>query len=162
NMVYATYAKGFRPGGGNNPLPQAACADDFAAFGIDKSPDSYSSDTVHSFEIGSKNNINNRVRIATSLYYIRWNNIQQTVVPPVCQISFITNLGRAIAKGADLQAEFALTDSFTAELTAAYTDARFTQDSAFPVPAGTPPEDAPLPIVTRGEAIIGESGQPGA
>lgn len=162
NMVYATYAKGFRPGGGNNPLPQAACAEDFANFGIDKSPDSYRSDTVHSVEIGAKNNINNRIRIATSLYWIRWNNIQQTVVPPVCQISFITNLGKAIAKGADLQAEFAITDAFSAELTAGYTDARFTQNSAFTPPAGTPPDQLPAPIVTRGEAIIGESGQPGA
>jgi iron complex outermembrane receptor protein len=162
NMVYATYAKGFRPGGGNNPLPFAACEADFQAFGIEKSPDSYSSDTVHSVELGAKNNINNRVRIATSLYWIRWNNIQQTVVPPVCQISFITNLGRAIAKGADLQAEFLVTDNFSAELTAGYTDARFTQDSAFAAPPDTPPEDLPLPIVRRGQAVIGESGQPGA
>ncbi len=160
NMVYATYAKGFRPGGGNNPLPQAACAQDFQSFGITKSPDSYSSDTVHSFEVGAKNNINNRIRIASSIYWIRWNNIQQTVVPPICQISFITNLGRAIAKGADIQAEFQITDAFSAEMTAGYTDARFTQDSAFSAPPGTPADQLPQPIVTRGEAIIGESGQP--
>src|SRR5262249_10851816 len=91
-----------------------------------------------------------------------WNNIQQTVVPPICQISFITNLGKAIAKGADLQADIAITDSFSAELTAGYTDARFTQDSSFTAPPGTPPDQLPQPIVTRGEAIIGESGQPGA
>jgi outer membrane receptor protein involved in Fe transport len=162
NMVYATYAKGFRPGGGNNPLPQAACAQDFANFGITKSPDAYNSDTVQSFEIGSKNNINNRVRLAASVYYIRWNNIQQTVVPPICQISFITNLGKAIAKGADIQADIAITDSFTTEFTAGYTDARFTQDSAFPTPAGTPAGQGPAPIVTKGDAIVGESGQPGA
>jgi outer membrane receptor protein involved in Fe transport len=28
NLFYATYAKGFRPGGANNPVPQAACAPD--------------------------------------------------------------------------------------------------------------------------------------
>jgi iron complex outermembrane recepter protein len=162
NLFYATYAKGFRPGGGNNPLPQAACALDFANFGITKSPDSYNSDTVNSFEIGAKNNLNNRVRIATSLYYIRWNNIQQTVVPPICQISFITNLGKATAKGADIQAEFAVTDSFSAELTAGYTDARFSQDSSFAVPPGTPPDQVPAPIVKSGDAVVGESGQPGA
>ena len=32
NLYYATYAKGFRPGGANNPVPQAACAADFAIF----------------------------------------------------------------------------------------------------------------------------------
>jgi iron complex outermembrane receptor protein len=165
NMVYATYAKGFRPGGGNNPLPQAACAEDFATFGITKSPDSYGSDTVHSFEVGSKNNIGGRLRLATSLYYIRWNNIQQTVVPPICQISFITNLGRAIAKGADIQMEWQATDALTAELTAGYTDARFTQNSSFGSTQGGYASDGVtpiLPIVNRGNAIVGQSGQPGA
>lgn len=162
NLFYATYAKGFRPGGGNNPLPQAACAQDFATFGIDKSPDSYRSDSVHSYEIGAKNNFNNRIRIATSLYYIKWNNIQQTVVPPVCQISFITNLGKATAKGADLQAQVAVTDALSAELTAGYTDARFTQDSAFATSPNLPPDQIPAPVVRSGNAIVGESGQPGA
>ena len=160
NLFYATYAKGFRPGGGNNPLPQAACAQDFASFGIQKSPDSYNSDSVNSFEIGAKNNLNNRLRIATSVYYIRWNNIQQTVVPPVCQISFITNLGKATAKGADVQAELAVTEAFSAELTAGYTDARFTQDSRFATPPGLPPDQIPKPIVVSGNAVVGESGQP--
>jgi outer membrane receptor protein involved in Fe transport len=165
NMVYFTYAKGFRPGGGNNPLPQAACAQDFATFGIEKSPDSYSSDTVHSFEVGSKNNIGGRLRLATSLYYIRWNNIQQTVIPPICQISFITNLGRAIAKGADIQLEWQATDALSAELTAGYTDARFTQNSSFGSTQGGYASDGVtpiLPIVNRGDAIVGESAQPGA
>jgi iron complex outermembrane receptor protein len=163
NLLYATYAKGFRPGGGNNPLPLAACAADFASFGIAKSPDSYKSDSVNSFEIGAKNNLNNRLRIATSLYYIRWNNIQQTVIPPICQISFITNLGKAVAKGADIQAELAVTDALSAELTAGYTDARFTKDSAFATAANPPAgQAAPLPIVRSGDAIVGESEQPNA
>jgi len=129
DMYYFTYAKGFRPGGANNPLPQAACAPDFQTFGITAAPTTFSSDSVNSFEIGAKNNIANRVRLASSIYYIRWNNIQQTVVPPVCQISFIDNLGTAVAKGADLQADIALTERFTVELAAGYTDARYTRDS---------------------------------
>src|SRR5229473_2436737 len=129
NLYYASYAKGFRPGGANNPVPQAACAGDFAAFGITQSPPTFSSDSVNSFEIGAKNNIDNRIKIASSIYYIRWNNIQQTVVPPVCQISFISNLGQAVAKGIDIQAEVALTDAFTVELATGYTEARYTRDS---------------------------------
>jgi len=166
NLFYATYAKGFRPGGGNNPLPQAACAQDFVNFGISKSPDSYRSDTVQSFEVGAKNNIDNRIRLAMSVYYIRWNDIQQTVVPPICQISFITNLGKAVAKGADIQADIVVTDALSAELTAGYTDARFTKDSSLvakkidPNNPNNPP--APPPIVSRGDAIVGESGQPGS
>jgi iron complex outermembrane recepter protein len=154
NLYYATYAKGFRPGGANNPVPYAACAPDFNAFGITSSPQTFNSDSVNSYEIGAKNNVQGRVRLATSLYYIRWNNIQQTVVPPVCAISFIANLGTAVAKGADLQADIALTDHFTAEITAGYTDARYTRDARF-----SPVEITP--IVANGDAITGESGQPG-
>jgi len=154
NLYYFTYAKGFRPGGANNPVPQAACSADFASFGITAAPATYSSDSVNSFEVGAKNNFDNRVKIASSIYYIRWNNIQQTVVPPVCQISFIANLGQAVAKGADVQAEIAITDGLTLELAAGYTDARYTEDSRF-----TATESQP--IVASGDAIVGQSGQPG-
>jgi outer membrane receptor protein involved in Fe transport len=155
NLLYATYAKGFRPGGANNPVPYAACASDFQTFGIANAPATYNSDTVDSYEIGSKNNIENRVRIATSIYYIKWHNIQQTVVPPVCEISFISNLGEATAKGGDVQAEVDVGGGLSAELTAGYTEARYTRDSRFP-------GQTTAPIVIKGDSIIGESGQPNA
>jgi outer membrane receptor protein involved in Fe transport len=154
NLYYATYAKGFRPGGANNPVPYAACASDFQNFGISSAPQTFSSDSVDSYEIGAKNNIQGHVQLATSVYYIRWNNIQQTVVPPICQISFIANLGQAVAKGADVQLEFAVGGGFTAELSAGYTDARYTRDASF-----SPNEITP--IVSSGDAITGQSGQPG-
>jgi hypothetical protein len=113
NMLYATYAKGFRPGGGNNPLPPSACAADLSNFGITNSPGTYNSDTVDSFEVGAKDSFDSRLRISSSIYYIKWHNIQQTVVPPICQISFITNLGEAVAKGGDLQVEWLVTDTRT-------------------------------------------------
>ncbi|HTV97537.1 MAG TPA: TonB-dependent receptor [Steroidobacteraceae bacterium] len=153
DLYYFTYAKGFRPGGANNPVPEAACNVDFQNFGIKSAPATFNSDTVDSFELGAKNNIANRVRLASSVYYIRWNNIQQVVVPPICQISFITNLGQAVAKGADLQAELAITESFTAEFSTGYTDARYTQASRL-----SPVETTP--IVASGDAIEGESAQP--
>jgi iron complex outermembrane recepter protein len=154
DLYYFTYAKGFRPGGANNPVPQAACGTDFVNFGITQAPATFNSDTVDSFELGAKNNFDNRVKIASSIYYIRWNNIQQTVVPPICQISFITNLGQAVAKGADIQGEIAITDSLTAEVSAGYTDARYTEASRL-----SPTETTP--IVASGDAIVGQSGQPG-
>ncbi len=155
NLYYFTYAKGFRPGGGNNPVPYAACGTDFQNLGISGAPLTFNSDTVNSFEVGAKNNIDNRIKLASSIYYIRWNNIQQTVVPPICQISFIANLGQATAKGMDIQAEIALTDTFTVELATGYTDARYTQDSRL-----TPSENPP--VVSSGDAITGQSGQPNA
>ena len=153
DLYYATYAKGFRPGGANNPVPYAACATDFQNFGISGAPKTFNSDTVNSYEVGAKNGFGDRVRLSTSVYYIRWNNIQQFVVPPICQISFIANLGTAVAKGADLQADILLTEHLTAELTAGYTDARFTSDSRLSPSPSSPP------IVSSGDAItVGDSG----
>ena len=163
DMYYTTYAKGFRPGGANNPIPNAACPTDFQNFGIDHvgtdpggSQGTFRSDSVNSFEVGAKNNFNNRVRLATSLYYIKWNNIQQLIVPPVCQISFIANTGAAVAKGADLQADIAATDNLTLELALGYTDARYTEDFSL---SNTGLD--PRPLVANGDAIIGASSEAG-
>ena len=154
DLFYATYAKGFRPGGANNPVPFAACSGDFMTFHILGAPETFSSDTVNSYEIGAKNNFNNRVKLASSIYYIKWNNIQQTVVPPVCQISFIANLGQAAAKGVDLQADVAVTDSLSLELAAGYTDARYTKDSKFN-------SLEQIPVVANGNAIVSSTSEAG-
>ncbi len=154
NLYYATYSKGFRPGGANNPVPFDACSTDFTNFGISTAPETYKSDTVQSYELGTKNNFDNRFRVASSLYYIKWNNIQQTVVPPICQISWIQNLGEAIAKGADVQAEWAVTDHFTTEIALGYTNARYSKSSSV---GGS---SAVSPVAVSGDAISGQSGQP--
>src|SRR5579863_7197558 len=169
NLFYATYAKGFRPGGANNPIPNAACPTDFANFGIQTDPATFSSDSVQSYEIGAKNNFDNRVRLATSIYYIKWNNIQQLIVPPVCQISFIANSGNAVAKGLDLQADISVTRNLTLELATGYTEARYTSNFSFAPPCGPggPPAGGPLcalnsnPLVSNGEAIVGPSSEAG-
>jgi outer membrane receptor protein involved in Fe transport len=156
DMYYATYAKGFRPGGANNPIPNAACPTDFANFGIQTDPPTFSSDSVNSFEVGAKNNFKNRVRLAASVYYIKWSNIQQLIVPPVCQISFVANTGAAVAKGADLQADVSVTDNLTLELATGYTDARYTEDFRL---SSTGVD--PRPLVANGDAIIGASSEAG-
>jgi iron complex outermembrane receptor protein len=156
NLLYTTYAKGFRPGGANNPIPHAACPTDFANFGIQTDPAQFSSDSVNSYEIGAKDNFNNRVRLASSIYYIKWNNIQQLIVPPVCQISFIANTGRAVAKGADVQADIALGSALSVELAAGYTQARYTEDFRFSSTGLNP-----RPLVSNGDAIVGASSETG-
>ena len=102
---------------------------------------------------GAKNNIDNRVKIASSIYYIRWNNIQQTVVPPICQISFIANLGQAVAKGADIQARHrAHGDLHRRDLCRLHRCA-IHRGLALSGSQTTP-------IVSSGDAITGQSGQP--
>jgi iron complex outermembrane recepter protein len=163
NMVYFTYAKGFRPGGGNPTIPydqtyanaDIGCTGDFINFGIPHAPESYKSDSVQSFEVGAKNNIDNRIRLASSIYFIKWNNIQGNVVPPICQIQWTDNLGNAISKGFDVQADIQVTKDLTVNATYGYTDARYTKD-AFPSGAVVGPDV--LPLVLKGDAIGGPNG----
>jgi iron complex outermembrane receptor protein len=161
NMVYFTYSKGFRPGGGNPSIPYDptfqnltnGCTQDFINLGLTNgAPATYKSDSVQSFEVGAKNNIENRVRLASSVYYIKWNNIQENVVPPICQIQFTENLGNAVSKGIDLQADVQVTDSFSIESSFGYTDARYTTSTFIgPVQTG-------LPVVVAGDAVAGPNG----
>jgi outer membrane receptor protein involved in Fe transport len=161
NMVYFTFAKGFRPGGGNPSIPYDptftnltfGCTQDFQTEGLTKgAPNTYKSDSVKSFEIGAKNNIDNRIRLASSIYYIKWNNIQENVVPPICQIQFTDNLGNAVSKGFDLQGDFLVTEAFSIESSFGYTDARYTTNTFIgPVASGQP-------IVAAGDAVAGPNG----
>jgi iron complex outermembrane recepter protein len=161
DLYYFTYSKGFRPGGGNASIPYdptfqnltIGCTQDFLNLGLkDGAPATYRSDSVQSFEVGAKNNIENRIRLASSIYYIKWNNIQENVVPPICQIQFTENLGNAVSKGIDLQADFQVTDAFSVESSFGYTDARYTTSTYIgPVHTG-------LPVVAAGDAIAGPNG----
>jgi iron complex outermembrane receptor protein len=126
-LYYFTYAKGFRPGGANAAVSPSVCGQDFANFGITNTPLSYNSDTTSSYEVGAKNNIGHIAQLATSLYYIKWNGIQQTVILPLCGFTFTDNFGAAVAKGVDFQGDVRVTDSFTVNLAAGYTQARYTQ-----------------------------------
>jgi iron complex outermembrane recepter protein len=165
DMYYFTYAKGFRSGGGNPSIPydptfkntNIGCTGDFLAFGIPHAPSTYKSDSVKSFEVGAKNNFENRVRLASSIYYIRWNSIQGNVVPPICQIQWTDNLGDAISKGFDLQADFQVTSDFSIDSSFGYTDARYTKN-AYPSSAVVTGPNPPLPLVYRGDAVAGPNG----
>ncbi len=133
NLYYTTYAKGYRPGGYNAPLPPTFCSAGLIAEGFPSgtAPQTYSNDTTQSYEIGSKNNFANRFRIASSVYYIKWNDIQQNIyVAGNCGLQFTGNLGTAVAKGFDLQADAQIGGGFSIEASVGYTSARFTQTSA--------------------------------
>jgi outer membrane receptor protein involved in Fe transport len=161
NLYYFTFSKGFRPGGGNPSIPYDptfqnttfGCTGDFQTEGLTKgAPATYKSDSVKSFEVGAKNNIDNIVRLATSIYYIKWNDIQQNVVPPICQIQFTDNLGNAVSKGFDLQADVLVTEAFSIESSFGYTDARYTTTTYLgPVQTGAP-------VVVAGDAVAGPNG----
>ena len=170
NLYYFTFSKGFRPGGGNATIPYDptftnltfGCTGDFQSEGLTKgAPATYKSDSVKSFELGAKNTIDNRIRLASSIYYIKWNDIQQNVVPPVCQIQFTDNLGNAVSKGLDLQADFQVTDAFSIESSFGYTSARYTTTTYLGTAPSNPAAAAAAgiyPVVRAGDAIAGPNG----
>ncbi len=150
DMFYVSYAKGYRVGGGNPELP-SYCNTDLANQGFPNgAPLIYSPDSTQNYEIGSKNSFGGNLRIATSVYYIKWNNIQQSVyVAGACGLQFTDNLGTAVAKGFDLQAELAAGPLFV-DLAVGYTSARYTANS-------TPPAAGALPLALNGDAISGQA-----
>jgi outer membrane receptor protein involved in Fe transport len=150
DLYYVSYSKGFRVGGGNPELP-SYCDTDLTTQGFPNgAPLTYSPDSTQNYEIGSKNAFGNVLRIATSVYYIKWNNIQQSVyVAGACGLQFTDNLGTAVAKGFDLQAELAAGPLFV-DFAAGYTSARYTANSSPPA-AGAPP------LALKGDAISGQA-----
>ncbi len=86
-LYYATASKGFRAGGANPSLASnPTCQSHLAALGGDSAePLLYKSDSVWSYELGSKQGLaGGAVQVSGSLYWINWNNIQTQVELPTC------------------------------------------------------------------------------
>lgn len=143
NMVYATASKGYRIGG-YNPRVGTPCASNPNYSGYHTL---YDSDSVWSYEVGSKNDLaDHRIRVNTSLYFIDWKNIQQVVGLASCGFAYTSNLGKARSQGLDLQADLALTRSFVAGIAVGYNDARYSE---------TVRTVAGVPLVSDGDHIVG-------
>jgi iron complex outermembrane receptor protein len=154
DLFYFTYAKGFRVGGGNAPLP-SFCNADLAAAGFPNgAPLTYSSDSTQNYEIGSKNSFGNWLKIATSIYYIKWSQIQQNIyVAGACGLQFTDNLGSAVAWGGDIQAEAKL-GPIDIDLAMGYTSARYSKTD----PAGCQQTATAAPcLASSGDAISGQA-----
>jgi outer membrane receptor protein involved in Fe transport len=147
NFVYATAAKGFRQGGVNAAVPTALCASDLAALGLTTTPTSYSSDSLWSYEIGAKDSLfGGRLGLDSSIYTLRWNDIQESIRMPSCGFSYVANLGTATGYGADLAARVKITNDWLAGVNAGYVN--LTYDKAVD-------EGANAILVDKGEVIGG-------
>jgi outer membrane receptor protein involved in Fe transport len=144
DLVYATVSKGYRIGGATPPLPIVACDGQF--------PDSYSSDSVWNYEVGTKDQFLNRsLAVEASAFYISWSNIQQAFYVPYCGIQFTTNAGNAVSKGVDFQSQWRITRSLEIDTSFGYTDAKFTS-TYVNAAIGT------QPLVVAGDALDADSG----
>jgi outer membrane receptor protein involved in Fe transport len=155
NLLYATAAKGFRVGG-YNPQVGLPCGPLLASQGYVPSagnptgrPATFNSDSLWSYEIGSKNVLNDgRAQISGSAYYINWKDIQQAVVLGSCGFQFTANLGKAVSQGVDLDASFRLGSSLTLGTAIGYNDAKF-KETVFGGPGAT------VSLVSDGDHIPG-------
>jgi len=122
DMVYATVAKGYRIGGANPLFPVGACTE------IDVEPTSYNSDSVISYEAGTKDRfLDGQLLASGSVFYLKWSNIQQINYLPSCGFKYTTNQGSAESRGFDLQGEWLVTDGLDLDFSLGYTDAYYTR-----------------------------------
>lgn len=152
HMVYATFSRGFRPGGMNRRIqvpPQAPLA-------------TYEPDYLTNFELGFKTSwLGNHLRFNGAFFLEDWKNFQFGFLG---QNSFtiIRNAGAARIKGAEQQLEWAPVHGLSLSLGATELDPKLTKDfcldvdpSGQPQPLTTcPPSDAAasdtqLPIVPK-------------
>ena len=129
-LVYATAAKGFRPGGGTGPVPtsgplscEAQLQTEYGSTSFVPGPISFSSDSVWSYELGEKlRAADNRVTINASVYYEKWNAVQQFNSLSSCGYVYTANTGNAEVKGAELEIHAIVTHDLTVSASATYTD----------------------------------------
>ncbi len=146
DMVYASAAKGYRPGGGNSVYANmGACTESLNALGLTSVPETFQSDSLWSYEIGAKDSaFDGRLTSAASIYYIDWKNIQTDLNLANCAAEFTANVGKAIIQGFDYQISVIPFEGFKVGASVAYTDAYF--------PDGTygPPNSAGVRPVYEG------------
>jgi iron complex outermembrane receptor protein len=113
-MVYATFSKGFRPGGVNRT----------AVAGIP----AYQADFLTNYEVGWKTQwFNHRLRWNGAAFWEDWKNFQFSFQGPG-GLTIIENGGGARIKGIENEIEFAATNSLTLSTNFTFLDPRLTQN----------------------------------
>ncbi len=134
-LIYGTVAKGFRPGGGNQPVPVdpnsavgSECLVALQALGKESAPAFYGPDSVWSYEVGEKTHFGSRLNVNADLYYEDWKGIQQTV-PLSCGFPYTDNTGAAAVIGGELETSLRLMEGLIFSANTGYTDAYLTQNN---------------------------------
>ncbi|KRB85501.1 hypothetical protein ASE00_01510 [Sphingomonas sp. Root710] len=125
-LVYATVAKGFRPGGFNQPVstnPQ--CLAEFQQIGFNPNDIAgFKSDSLWSYELGLKGSTpDRRVQFNGSAYQIDWKDIQLRN-PLTCGFTIFDTASKARIRGAEASVTARVADGLTLSVNGAYTDAK--------------------------------------
>ena len=128
SSLYASVAKGFRLGGPTGPItfgPTSVCNGDFQNIGQTTQPTHFTSDSLWTYELGTKNEfLGGRARFNVSGYRTNWSNIQQQIYLPTCGYYFTSNIGNARIWGAEADASFKLASGLQVNGTVSVNDAK--------------------------------------
>lgn len=146
--VYASAGEGFRLGGPTGPItfgPNTVCAGDFALINQTTQPTKFGSDSLWSYELGSKGRyLDRRLMLNGALFYTNWHNIQQQIYLPDCGYYFTENVGDARIYGGEMEAAFRLVGGLTASANFSAESATITRSvNPVTVPVGSNLIDVP-------------------
>ncbi len=150
DLVYFTFGEGYRPGGGNGAIPNSIVGS--SCYGQPQVPATYAPDSVHAFELGTKNTfLDGRLQVDASVFYNEWRGIQQYLSETCGPYAFGTNAGNAVSDGFDLQLRAILTPELRLDLNAGYVNAYYTENAYEPANVA-PPSPSTL-IVGQGDKV---------
>jgi iron complex outermembrane recepter protein len=137
--LYANAGKGYRLGGPNHSIPQSLCGGDLGNIGLTTAPAAYGPDSLWNYEVGAKLRfLDNRISVDVDEFYIKWNDIQQSVFLPTCAFFLTLNTGHARSYGTELSVRAAATSNLTLSLAGGSTNATLTDNiKSLDVTAGT-------------------------
>ena len=125
SLIYATFARGYRPGGFNTTLFGLAPSILAQIATLGSNP-SFKQEKLDNYELGNKATwMDNRLRTTVAAYYMPWRNGQvvntQFFTRPDGSTGSATvtqNIGRVNLKGLEFEADFAATEQFSLSATA--------------------------------------------
>ncbi|MFQ5608688.1 MAG: TonB-dependent receptor, partial [Woeseiaceae bacterium] len=129
--LYATAAKGFRPGGVNPPqaAESAACIAELMMLGIDEFPISYEADTIWSYELGGKWQLfGRRLNLNIAAYHSDWSDIQANKLLN-CGETFIENVAQATVDGVEIDLSARPMENIVINAGANYSDSVLAADA---------------------------------
>lgn len=128
--AYAAVAEGFRPGGINpgGTLASPPCVAELQALGFTSSPTSYESDSLTSYELGTRyQSPAGRLRLSAAAYSIDWSDMQ-TMKFLNCGSGFIENAGEAESTGIEFELQATPLDRLELAFAASFTDAELSEN----------------------------------
>ena len=133
-LLYGTAAEGFRPGGGNQPIPTSGtlgtqCLQNLQAIGLDAAPLGFKSDNVWSYELGEKfRDGEGRLTVNSAGYFENWQHIQQNI-PLACGFPFTGNAGDAHIYGGELEIDALVIPGLVFSVNGSFSHARYTANA---------------------------------